>query len=193
MHAVGYLRVSSKAQTVDMQRAAIERAAAARGDVITAWYSEKASGKSTKRAELERLRADARTGLFHRLYVFKLDRLTRSGVADTYAVVDDLNKAGVELVAIADGLHIKAGERDVVTDTLLFALGLAAKLERQAINDRIAAARARVEEQGGHWGRMPRVVDLERAKELQAAGMSTRDIAATLKVPRTTLRRHLAA
>lgn len=38
-----YVRVSSKAQTLAMQRDAIEREARARGDRITTWYCEKES------------------------------------------------------------------------------------------------------------------------------------------------------
>jgi DNA invertase Pin-like site-specific DNA recombinase len=79
MEAAAYLRVSSKAQNHATQAAAIERAAQARGDTIEATYSEKRSGKSLARPELQRLLADARAGKVRRLYVFKYDRLCRSG------------------------------------------------------------------------------------------------------------------
>ena len=46
---VAYVRVSSRAQDAKSQRSAIERAAAARDDVIDGWYSEKRSGKSIAR------------------------------------------------------------------------------------------------------------------------------------------------
>lgn len=46
MNTTGYLRVSSRAQDHASQRAAIERAAAVRGDVVTNWYAEKRSGRS---------------------------------------------------------------------------------------------------------------------------------------------------
>ncbi len=191
MDAVGYIRVSSKAQTLDTQRASILRAAEARGDAITVWYEEKASGKTTKRLELARLRSDAATGLCRRLYVFKLDRLTRSGVSDTYEVVEGLNKAGCELIAIADNLHIKVGERDTTTDVILFALGLAAKLQRQAINENIAAARERIEDEGGHWGRPRRSVNVALFQQLKSAGKTIREIAIACKVPRSTVARAL--
>ena len=81
--------------------------------------------------------------------MFRLDRLTRSGVADTFKVVDELRKAGVALVSVSDGLTIKATE-DIVSDVMVFTLGLAAKIERRtAINEPISAARTRVEATGG--------------------------------------------
>ena len=103
MNATAYLRVSSKAQDFPTQRAAIERAAAARGDAIRSWYAEKRSGKTLARLELDRLRADARGGLVRRLYVFRLDRLTRSGIRDTFELIEELRAAGVEVVSVADG------------------------------------------------------------------------------------------
>ena len=54
MTATAYLRVSSKTQDFPTQRAAIERAASARGDSIGTWYAEKKSGKSLTRPELDR-------------------------------------------------------------------------------------------------------------------------------------------
>lgn len=45
------------------QRDALERVARARGDEVAEWYAEKASGRSLKRVELDRLRSDARYAL----------------------------------------------------------------------------------------------------------------------------------
>ena len=103
MRAAAYLRVSSKAQTLDMQRSAILRAAKARGDTIHAWYSEKQSAKTLARPALSRLRADARAGQVRRLYIYRLDRLARSGIRDTFEVVEELRAAGCELVTVTVG------------------------------------------------------------------------------------------
>lgn len=94
MNAVAYLRVSSKAQDFATQKNAIERAAAAQGDTVTAWYDEKVSGKTLARPELQHLRADVRAGRVHKLYVYRLDRLVRSGVRDAFEVIDELRSHG---------------------------------------------------------------------------------------------------
>lgn len=186
-----YLRVSSKAQDYATQRDAIERAAAARGDTVATWVEEKRSAKTLARPGLDRLRADARSGLVRRLYVFKLDRLCRTGVADTFTVLGELRAHGVEVIAVADNLHLKPGADDITSEVFVFALGLAAKLERAAINDRISAARERVEREGGQWGR-PRRLDtagVERVRQLREQGRSLRQIAVALKVPLSTVGR----
>ena len=178
-----------------MQSVALTKAAMARVEEIGSWYSEKRSAKTTARPELSRLRADARMGKVKTLYVFKLDRLVRSGVADTFSVIEELRRAGVTVVAVADNLVIRPDKDDVTSEVLVFALGLAARLERTAINDRIAAARERVEAEGRHWGR-PRRVDtptLERARCLRTAGRTVREIAIALKVPRSTIAAALAS
>lgn len=192
--SVAYIRVSSRAQDHSTQRAAIERVAGARGDSITTWYAEKRSAKTLAREELQRLRADARMGSVKTVYLFKLDRLVRSGVADTFAVIEELRRAGVTIVAVADNLKIVPEKDDVASEVLVFALGLAARLERSAINDRIAAARDRIEAEGGRWGRPSRVDDAlrERARAMKAAGRTIREIAVALKVPRSTIARALS-
>ncbi len=193
MNAAAYIRVSSRSQDHGMQRHAIEQAAAARGDTIGAWYAEKQSAKTNARAELRRLRDDVRAGVVRKVYVFKLDRLVRTGVADTFAVVDEVRRAGAVLVAVADNLTIVPNKEDVTSEVLVFAFSLAAKLERAAINDRIAAARERIEAEGGRWGR-PRKIDgptLASARALRATGRTVRDVAVALKVKRSTLARAL--
>ncbi len=193
---VGYVRVSSRSQDHEMQRSAVERTASARGDSIESWYAEKRSGKTLARPELGRLRADARAGLIRRLYVFRLDRLTRSGIRDTLEVVEELRAHGCQIVSVADGFDLEGPAAEVV----LAVIGWAAKMERIAINERIAAARERLEAEGRPWGR-PRRMDAaagDRARAMQAAGRSVREIAVALKIPRSTVaralsRKHLAS
>jgi len=189
--AVAYVRVSSRSQDLATQRTSIERAAAARGDVVGTWYAEKRSARTLERAELARLRADARAGLVRRLYVFRVDRLARSGIRDTFEVVEELRAAGVELVTVADGFDLAGPAAEVV----LAVMAWAAKMERLATSERISAARDRVEAEGGRWGRPSRVDarTRERAAAMAARGRTVREIARDLKVPRSTIARAIAA
>ncbi|GMV27781.1 MAG: hypothetical protein AMXMBFR58_38120 [Phycisphaerae bacterium] len=189
--SAAYLRVSSKSQDHGTQRAAIERAASARGDSISAWYAEKQSGKTMARSELQRLRADARAGHIRRLFVFRLDRLTRSGIRDTFELIEELRSHGVDIVSVADGFDLNGPAAEVV----LAVLAWAGRMERLAIGERIAAARERVEAAGGRWGRPRRMArdEVARAAAMQAEGRSVRQIAVALKVPRSTVGRALAS
>jgi DNA invertase Pin-like site-specific DNA recombinase len=191
VNAVAYIRVSSKSQDHATQKASIERTAKARGDSIGTWYTEKQSGKTLARAELQRLRDDARSGAIRKLYIFRLDRLTRSGIRDTFELVEELRSHGVELVSISDGFDLAGPAAEVV----LAVMAWGAKMERLAIGERIAAARERVEAAGGRWGRPRRMIATEvaRAVQMRADGLTVREISAAMKVPRSTVGRMLAA
>lgn len=185
MSTTAYLRVSSKAQDVGMQRSAIERAAQARGDTVSEWFSEKRSGKALARPILDELRQACREGKVKRLYVFRLDRLTRSGIRDTFELIEEFRRYGVELISISDGFTLEGPAAEVV----LAVMAWAAKMERLAINERIAAARERVEAEGGKWGRPCRMSQGEAARALamRRDGKSVREISIALKVPRSTV------
>jgi DNA invertase Pin-like site-specific DNA recombinase len=190
--ALAYIRVSSRAQDHASQRSAIERAVAARGDTIDDWRAEKRSAKTMAREELQRLLADGRAGRLRgrRLYVFRLDRLTRSGIADTLTTLDELRANGVEVVSVADGFDLQGPHAEVIIAVMAWA----AKMERLATAERIAAARERIEAEGGRWGRPPRMVraDVARALAMRAEGRSVRAIAIALKIPKSTVARTLA-
>lgn len=182
-----YVRVSSRSQNFATQRAAIERAARARGDRVRRWFSEKASTRALKRPALAELVAAARAGRVRKLYVFRIDRLSRSGIRSTFNLVETLRHAGCSVVSTNDGFDLDGPAADVV----LAVIAWAAKHERDAIGERISAARERVEKAGGNWGRPRRALNVARAREL-AKKWSLRKVAAAMKVPRATLARALA-
>jgi len=170
-----------------MQKLAIERAAAARGHMIGTWFSEKKSAKTVDRPELLRLRALARAGGLKRLYLFRLDRLTRSGIRDTLQIVDELRRHGVEILTVSDGFDLAGPAADIVLSVMAWA----SQMERLAINERIACARDRMEAEGKTWGRPP-VLDAAltgRVRELRAAGRSLRSIAKELGISKSTVER----
>ena len=190
MRCVAYARVSSRAQDLGMQRAAIEKMAQARGDTIESWYTEKRTGKVLARPELDRLRREVRAGRVSKLYLFRLDRLTRSGIRDTFEVIEELRGHRVQVVSVSDGFALDGPAAEVI----LAVIAWAAKMERLAINERISAARERLESEGRAWGRPRRLsaTDCERLKAMRDQGRSVRDIAVAMKVPRSTVARALA-
>jgi DNA invertase Pin-like site-specific DNA recombinase len=189
--AAAYVRVSSKSQSDRTQRAAIRRAAAARGDEIAAWYAETRSGRVGARPELERVREAARRGEVRRLYVFAVDRLTRRGIADTFRLVDELRRFGCVVISLADGLDFEGPTGELT----LAVFAWCAQFEARRLGERVAAARVRVEASGGKWGRPRRLTPLEAEKALVLRvkeKRSIRQIAQALKVPRSTLERVLS-
>ena len=180
-----YLRVSSASQTAKSQQDAITRAARARGDRVTQWFRETAWAGTLSRPELDALREGVRGGEFRRVYVTALDRLTRSGIRDTLQVLDEFKAHGCEIVSLQDGFDVHGPMGEVVAAVMAWA----AKQELRRIGERISAAKVRIESRGGHWGR-PKRGDariIERVKKLKSEGRTIRQIAATVKVPRSTV------
>jgi DNA invertase Pin-like site-specific DNA recombinase len=190
VRVAAYVRVSSKAQDHASQRSAIEREAAARGDAIEAWYAEKRSGKTLTRPQLEALRRDIRAGRVNRLYVFRLDRLTRSGIRDTFEVIEEFRAHDCEVVSVSDGFALEGPAGEIV----LAVMAWAAKMERLAINERISAARARLEEEGRRWGRPSRLTpsECQKVRDLASQGLSVRQIAVRVKVGKSVVQRALS-
>lgn len=191
LKSAAYVRVSTPEQDYELQRLAIERAATARGDTELTWYSETRSGRSWLRPELERLTSAAARGLHARVYVWRLDRLTRRGPADTLAVVEQLKNAGCQLVSVTEGFDF-AGP---MGELLIAMLGFGAQQEMSAQLDRQRAARVRLESEGRAWGRPRKLAPETAAKivELRAAGRSIRSIAMAVKVPRSSVHDVLTA
>lgn len=190
MNVAAYVRVSSASQTYAMQRDAIASAAKTRGDRVVKWYSETMSGATSARPELGKLRADARLGHVLRLYVYRLDRLSRGGIRDMLDVVEELKRHGTKLVSVADGFDVDGPAAEIV----LAVMAWAAQMERLAINERISAARRAKEAKGEAWGRPSRLTKAEQARvvALAAKGRTVRAIAIALKVPKSIIGRVLS-
>lgn len=174
------------------QKVAIARCAEARGDDGAAfrWFVESRSATTLARPELAALRAAVRAGDVRRVYVFRVDRLTRTGIRDTLALVEEFRGAGAELVSVADGFDLTGPASDIV----LAVMAWAAQMERAALGERISAARERVAAAGGAWGRPLRVSEAKRAKILELAqrDRTVRSIAQAVGVPKSTVARVLS-
>ena len=79
------------------------------------------------------------------------------------------------MVTVADGFDLAGPAAEVV----LAVMAWAAKMERLAINERIAAARERLAEEGRPWGRPSRITPIirEQVMRLRAEGRSIREVA----------------
>jgi site-specific DNA recombinase len=135
--AVGYVRVSTSKQaneglSLDEQEHRARVRADADGYMYGDTYRDAGlSGKNVERPDLQRLITDAEQGLFQRVYVFKLDRLSRRA-KDLLDVTDQLERAGVSLVSLSEGI-------DTTTPTGRFlrtTLSAVAEVELENIRER---------------------------------------------------------
>lgn len=183
---VGYARVSTGSQDLDLQIDALEKCGVERKLIFT----DKASGVSHDRAGLDTCFKQLRPGDV--LLVWRLDRLGRS-VRHLVTLIDQLKELGVGFRSVCDG----AIDTTTPSGELIFHVFSAlAQFERRLIQERtkagIAAARAR----GRKGGRPPMKVTEPKvvlAKKLYCdKTISLDDICATLKMSKSTLYRYIA-
>jgi DNA invertase Pin-like site-specific DNA recombinase len=182
---IGYMRVSTADQSLDLQRDALLAAGVDRDRI----YEDVCSGKSTDRPGLARALEVTRDG--DAIVVWKLDRVGRS-LPHVVGLVGDLQKRGVEL-------KVLTGDIDTTTPTGRLVFGIFATLaefERDLIHERtlagLAAARAR-----GRAGGRPRVMTKQKLKAAMALmadrDNAARDVARQLGVSLSTLYAYLDA
>ena len=130
---IGYARVSTDGQTLDVQQAALREAGATRV------FSEKISGAKTDRQQLANAIAALAEG--DTLIVTKLDRLARS-TRDLLNTLDAISKAGASFKSFGDHWA------DTTTPhgrLMLTVLGGLAEFERHLILARTSEGRRRAQ------------------------------------------------
>lgn len=184
----GYIRVSSASQDHAYQRHAIELAARARGASIDRWFGDVATGGTMDRPQLQRLRAELARRAIGTIWVWRLDRVSRSGIADTLGFLEECKQSGCSLISVSDGFALEGPAAELVCAVLAFA----AQLEREKLRENQQAARARLESQGRNWGR-PRLAPHQRdgVAVLASQGFSRSAIAAQLDISESSVRKVL--
>lgn len=178
MTLVGYARVSTEEQSLDMQIDALRRAGV-HPDRI---FVEKVSGVSQKRPGRELALKATREG--DTFVVWKLDRLGRS-VRDLLRFIERLDARGVEFKSLQDAIDT----RTPIGQFVLVLLAAVAQFERDLIAARTRAGVKRAQERGVRFGQPPKVTPEVEAQmsEMFKAGASVRDVAKAFGVTPTTV------
>lgn len=180
MSIVGYARVSSIGQSLDIQR---EQLLAAGCERV---FEEKMSGTTTEgRERLDEALRYVRDGDV--LMVCRLDRLARSMI-DLRKIVDDLSAKGVGFRALQQGA-IDTTRSD--GRLLLNILGSFAEFETDIRRERQADGIAKAKLKGVYKGR-PKSVDPFEIAALRAEGVGPTEIARRLGIGRASVYRALS-
>ncbi|TYL84510.1 recombinase family protein [Bradyrhizobium rifense] len=178
-HLVGYARVSSTDQSLDVQEKAL---LAAGCDIIRA---EKRSGTTKEgRDELNLALSILRTGDV--LMVTRIDRLARS-IGDLQDIVRAVKAKGASLRAIEQPIDTSTAAGKCFLDMLGVFAEFETNLRRERQLEGIASAKAR----GVYKGRKASI-DAGKIKKMKADGVGPSAIAKTLKIGRASVYRALA-
>jgi DNA invertase Pin-like site-specific DNA recombinase len=152
-------------------------------------FTDKASGKDTKRPELEELLAFAREG--DTVVVHSMDRLARN-LDDLRRLVQMLTKRGIRIEFVKEGLHFTS-EDSPLANQLLSVMGAFAEFERALIRERQREGIALAKKRGAYRGRK-KALSPEQVTDLRqraAASDQKATLAREFGISRETLYQYL--
>ena len=181
---IGYARVSTQSQQVDLQLDALQKAGC---ELI---FQEIVSGAKADRPELAKMRAQLRKG--DTVCIYKLDRLGRS-MKHLLELVDEFGQKGVGLLSLTDAIDSSTAQGRLVLN--LFAS--LAEFERDLIRERTQAGLISARARGRKGGRQ-RGLSSEAEKNARLAEMYYKEgllgvnlIAQKLAISKVTLYKYL--
>jgi DNA invertase Pin-like site-specific DNA recombinase len=169
---IGYARVSTSDQRLDLQIEALKRAGVLEDNI----HADRISGVRDSRTGLTNAWRDLRRG--DTLVVWKLDRLGRS-LPDLLKKMDDLHRMGVGFRSLTEAIDTNTAMGQLV----LHVMGAVAQFERDLTRERTAAGMRSAKDRGIQLGAKRKLSDakLEKAKILLRR-QTVRDVAAELGV-----------
>lgn len=179
---IGYARVSTGDQNLDLQKNALVRSEC---ELI---FEDTASGKNAKRPGLRKTIRRLRPG--DSLVVWKLDRLGRS-VRDLITLVSELQERGIHFRSLTDSI-------DTSTPAGRFffhVMSALAEMERELIVERTRAGLAAAREQGRIGGRRRVMTEevVERCRRMLDAGATRQQVADVIGVGVKTIYKYFPA
>lgn len=179
---IGYARVSTDDQNLDLQDRALRDAG------IHRVFTDRLSGTAPSRPGLDEALAALCEG--DTLVVWRLDRLGRS-LPHLISVVAELGQRGIGFQSLNDGLDTTSAQGRFV----FHMMGALAEFERALISERTQAGVQAAKARGVRLGRRPALTraQLHHAQSLMALGESAASVAHSIGVGRSTLYRTLRA
>lgn len=176
---LGYARVSTDGQTLDIQVDQLTAAGAGR------IYRERVSGAKRDRAQLGRLLKELEAGDV--VLVTRLDRLARS-TRDLLNILGTIAEKGAAFRSLGDQWTDTTSPHGRLMLTVLAGL---AEFERELIRVRTGEGRARAKAEGRRMGRRPKLTPHQQreARQRREAGESITVIARSYAVHHSTISR----
>jgi DNA invertase Pin-like site-specific DNA recombinase len=178
---IGYARVSTEEQNLDMQLVALRKAGCKK------IFQEKISGTKWERPELHKMLGIVDAGDI--VIVWRLDRLARS-TKMLLEITDRILEVGAKFSSLSEPWADTTSPAGKMIMT--FFAGMA-EFEKELIRDRTGSGRKAAKERGVKFGRPSKMTEaqMKAAKRLLRDGQSIRQVAATFNIHYTTLYRLL--
>lgn len=174
---IGYARVSTKDQNLDMQLDALKVAGCER------IFADKFTGTSRKRPKLEQMLKALAHG--DEVILYSLDRLARSN-RDLFNLADEIKEIGANFRSLSEPWADTTTPAGELVFTIFAGL---AEFERKRLLKRTQEGRAAAKKRGVHLGRKPKLNDSQIAEvvKMREQGRPVKEIADLFNVHRATI------
>ncbi len=171
-----YVRVSTQDQvqhgfSLDAQQESLQNYANALGyEIFQIYRDEGKSAKDLKRPEMQQMLKDAEEGKFSAIFIYKLDRFSRS-LKDLIITIDKLKEIGIDFISLQDKIETASASGKL----MFHIISAFAEFERNIIGDRTKFGMEKKSKEGGFITKAPRgyklvnkeLVQEENSKEIQ--------------------------
>ncbi len=177
---IGYVRVSSFDQNPERQLDQVQ---------LDRLFMDKASGKDSKRPELDALLAFVREG--DTVIVHSMDRLARN-LDDLRRLVQNLTKRGIRIEFVKEHLSF-TGEDSPMANLMLSIMGAFSEFERALLRERQREGIALAKKRGAYKGRKKALEDkqVENLRQQVQAGVTKAQLARDFNISRETVYQYL--
>lgn len=152
-----YVRVSTQDQaqhgfSLDAQQDSLLNYAKAIGyDIFKIYRDEGKSAKDLKRPEMQQMLADAEAKKFSAIFIYKLDRFSRS-IKDLILTIDQLKTWGIDFISLQDKIETASASGKL----MFHIISAFAEFERNIIGDRTKFGMERKAKEGGFISKAPK-------------------------------------
>ncbi len=178
MQNIGYIRVSTVDQKTDRQLDGIQ---------LDRVFTDKCSGSTTERPQLEQLKAHVREGDI--VHVHSIDRMARN-LEDLLDLIRFFDNKGVQVQFKKENMTFGGAENNPMQKLILSVMGSVAEFERAIILERQREGIEKAKLRGVYKGRK-KSVDRDKVLELHQQGVKKMQIAKKLGIGRATVYRIL--
>jgi DNA invertase Pin-like site-specific DNA recombinase len=182
-----YARVSTKDQSCEMQLRDLRAYCTARQlEVVREYVDLGQSGTKDSRPQLNALMDDARKRRLDAVLCWRFDRFARS-TKHLLCALEEFRSLGLGFISYQENIQTDSP----IGQALFVIIAAVAQLERDLICERVTAGIRNARANGKRLGRPRQYVDPDSIRELQASGLSLRQVAAQLNVGYGTVRARL--
>ena len=152
-----YIRVSTQDQaqhgfSLDAQEESLINYAKALGyEILKIYRDEGKSAKNLNRPEMQNLLKDAQEKKFQAIFIYKLDRFSRS-LKDLILTIDKLKEWNIDFISLQDKIETASASGKLMFQII----GAFAEFERNIIGDRTTFGMERKAKEGGFITKAPR-------------------------------------